>query len=551
MKSNRILELDALRGIAALLVVFFHYTIHREEAELGFKLGTTGVDLFFIISGFVILMSLSKIKSAKHFIFNRLVRLYPAYWAAVTITFLVSNYIDFGVNADIFLQKNLIDYFINLTMFQMYFEVGDIDGPYWTLVLEMLFYILMLLLFLTRQLKNIQLYGSTLLVGIVTLNIWIRSSGLIHDVFFFYLPVLQFIPLFFAGTLFYQLYTNQGQKYRIYLLLGATFFAQIFLFKTTGRSFHFVSQLEYTAMISTYYLLFFLFIHGRLKFIINRLTLFLGGISYSLYLIHQMISIKIVIPYLILNYDFSFWTASLCFALPISIILAYLITALIEKPVGKYLKKKFILLFIECDNSKRNTWLFSSSILLTIIALVMLKPIFLSPSRFNIPNPKTISVDLFMEEKKKSIFSLSMNDTLSYVNSWQNTLIEKNDSSANVLTTKNDLYGITFKTDNLPSFKSSKTHFYFHCKSNQLNTTDSLFYLVIELKQDQKQMMLLKVEDVSSSLIQNEWVDFYLECELPKITSDDYNFSLYILNSQRREMLTEEFEFFLTEIDKK
>ncbi|HIP32687.1 MAG TPA: acyltransferase [Crocinitomicaceae bacterium] len=549
MKSNRILELDALRGIAALLVVFFHYTIHREESTLGFKLGTTGVDLFFIISGFVILMSLSRIKSAKHFVFNRLVRLYPAYWAAVTITFLVSNYIDFGVNSDIYLQKNFIDYFINLTMFQMYFEVGDIDGPYWTLVLEMLFYILMLILLLTRQLKNIQLYGFLLIIGTVALNLGIRNSNLIQ-VIFFYLPVLQFIPLFFAGTLFYQLYTKQGKQKRIYFLIGVTFLVQLFLFKTTGRSFLFISQLEYTAMISIYYLLFFLFIHGKLKFIVNRLTLFLGGISYSLYLIHQMISIKIVIPYLILNYGFSFWTASLCFALPLSIILAYLITSLVEKPIGKYLKKKFILLFIECDNSKRNTWLLSSSILLTIIALIVLKPIFLSSSRFNIPDPKTISVDLFMKEKNKSIFSLSMNDTLSYVNSWQNTLIEKNDSSANVLTTKNDLYGITFKTDNLPEFKSSKTHFYFHCKTNQLNTTDSLFYLVIELKQDQKQMMLLKVVEVSSSFIQNKWSDFYLECELPKITSDDYNFSLYILNSQRREMLTEEFEFFLTKLNK-
>jgi len=40
-------ELDALRGIAALIVVFFHFTMGQKEFNTFFKLGTTGVDLFF------------------------------------------------------------------------------------------------------------------------------------------------------------------------------------------------------------------------------------------------------------------------------------------------------------------------------------------------------------------------------------------------------------------------------------------------------------------------------------------------------------------------
>lgn len=57
IQSNRYTELDALRGIAALMVVFFHFTMDRPQGQMGFKLGVTGVDLFFIISGFVIFMS--------------------------------------------------------------------------------------------------------------------------------------------------------------------------------------------------------------------------------------------------------------------------------------------------------------------------------------------------------------------------------------------------------------------------------------------------------------------------------------------------------------
>ena len=44
--KKRYLELDSMRGFASLLVVFFHFTMGRNEAGLGFKLGTTGVDFF-------------------------------------------------------------------------------------------------------------------------------------------------------------------------------------------------------------------------------------------------------------------------------------------------------------------------------------------------------------------------------------------------------------------------------------------------------------------------------------------------------------------------
>jgi peptidoglycan/LPS O-acetylase OafA/YrhL len=54
MKDKRYDELDVLRGFAALFVLFFHLTLFRNEAKYGFQLGITGVDLFFMISGFVI-----------------------------------------------------------------------------------------------------------------------------------------------------------------------------------------------------------------------------------------------------------------------------------------------------------------------------------------------------------------------------------------------------------------------------------------------------------------------------------------------------------------
>ncbi|MGZ4099102.1 MAG: acyltransferase family protein, partial [Bacteroidia bacterium] len=71
MKTQRYKELDAMRGFAALFVMFFHYTTHTPHSLSFLELGVTGVDLFFIISGFVIFMSINKVRSAKEFMINR------------------------------------------------------------------------------------------------------------------------------------------------------------------------------------------------------------------------------------------------------------------------------------------------------------------------------------------------------------------------------------------------------------------------------------------------------------------------------------------------
>ena len=132
----RFKELDALRGIAAMLVVLFHFTMNTEKQNLGFNLGVTGVDLFFMISGFVILLSLNHVKYSYQFVINRVSRLYPTYWACVTFTFLLINF------TSIFrlTMTEFVHYLANMSMFQFYFRVDDLDGPYWTMIIEMIFY---------------------------------------------------------------------------------------------------------------------------------------------------------------------------------------------------------------------------------------------------------------------------------------------------------------------------------------------------------------------------------------------------------------------------
>jgi peptidoglycan/LPS O-acetylase OafA/YrhL len=332
--TKRYEELDALRGIASLMVVFFHFTWRRPEANLGFILGTTGVDLFFIISGFVIFMSLNKITRSTDFIINRVSRLYPTYWTCVTFTFIILI-INGLYNSGLAIHVPWWTYFANMTMFQYYLRAPDLDGPYWTMITEMLFYIGILFLFHFKWLKYLNKIGLCLSVVTAAVVYTGHFIPIVKSI-----PVLEFIPLFFAGTIFYKIYTIKANHLADYLILAVCFVCQVLLFYVAGRSKWFINQTQYIMMLGIFFTIFILFVNHQLQFIVNRVTLFLGKISFALYLIHQNISINYIIPYCIEKWHMKFWIAALCIALPVVLLLATFITFYIEAPFGKMMKAK-------------------------------------------------------------------------------------------------------------------------------------------------------------------------------------------------------------------
>ena len=136
--APRLEGLDALRGLAALSVVLYHYTAWygyddgghpAPGTSLVFVHGNFGVDLFFIISGFVITMTLERTRSLADFLFARLARLYPAFLASFLVT----------VAALIVFPRSLPGLGLvaaNLTMMPEVFGERLIDGSYWTLYHE-------------------------------------------------------------------------------------------------------------------------------------------------------------------------------------------------------------------------------------------------------------------------------------------------------------------------------------------------------------------------------------------------------------------------------
>lgn len=334
---NRIQELDSLRGIAALVVLFFHYSLLSPKLLAFAKFGVTGVDLFFIISGFVITMSLDRIRFGYQFVINRFSRLYPTYWACVIFTFIIICINKHFFGGDPETPLPISDFFYNLTMFQSYFGVDDLDGPYWTMIIEMLFYLLMLYLFVTKSLKSaVAFLIPVILLGtILTEFHWFQPFSLAY---FKNFPLAQSLPLFVSGILFYRLFTKDKHfVLNIFLIIGC-YFLQVLLFTKVGKANYYISHPEYKAVLAVYFVLFFLFVFGKLRFIVNRATLFLGKISFALYLIHQYLSIYFIIPNLE-KMGVNYYIAAFLIALPLCILIATGITFWVEKPVGKWLKR--------------------------------------------------------------------------------------------------------------------------------------------------------------------------------------------------------------------
>ncbi|GAB2467030.1 acyltransferase [Promicromonospora xylanilytica] len=141
--------LDGMRFLAAAAVMLFHYTAlgnpswDRPPADVfpslsaWTSLGAFGVDLFFVVSGFVILLTAWG-RDVRSYAISRITRLYPAYWTAVLLTgfLLLVLWPDRRENLD------LSTVGMNLTMFQSAFGVPHVDGVYWTLWVELRFYVL-------------------------------------------------------------------------------------------------------------------------------------------------------------------------------------------------------------------------------------------------------------------------------------------------------------------------------------------------------------------------------------------------------------------------
>ena len=298
-KSERLLAIDGLRGLAALAVVFFHLSGNMNEVFYQalpsfiatiFQYGYLGVPVFFVLSGFVIAHAVvAKPISLSYvgvFVFRRSIRLDPPYWAAIALAVVMlvikQNLLNEQVNF-----PSYADIFSHMFYLQDILQIDPVlSSVFWTLCLEIQFYI-----FFVLSLYSIGKVKSEYFQSLHTL--FLLVTGVLS--LLVYLNVLPFsikgtfIPYwhFFVSGVVLQRTLAKCSSYQIFfwswlwLLLLAVFFH------------HSKSYLLTEVAIM-------LFIYGmgvtnRLKNGLNfSVVQFLGAISYSLYLVHPEIGWKII-----------------------------------------------------------------------------------------------------------------------------------------------------------------------------------------------------------------------------------------------------------------
>ncbi|MFE3894650.1 MULTISPECIES: acyltransferase family protein [unclassified Priestia] len=345
MENKRLDWLDATRGIGAVMVMVLHLW-ERHSAQMStsdstinliinflirgvYDFGKIGVVLFFAVSGFVIPYSLLRYKNKNitRFIISRFFRLYPLYWVSIILAII---FID-----DSFSVKQLI---ANITMFQGFLFIDNILGAYWTLQIELAFYILCVFLFMFKFLQKdymviLNIYGWTVLA---------LALGVVRYITGIEMPVA--LPLglavMFFGLAFRKYKFKEGNisTKTIYITLLS------FLLLMVPISFYSYSDSWYKYVVTyTIALLSFILLSksSNKKYIILS---FLGKISYSVYLLHPIFALAV--------YDQLIETGFAKVVGSYSIILLSIICALIaatisyyaiEKPMvnlGRFLSKK-------------------------------------------------------------------------------------------------------------------------------------------------------------------------------------------------------------------
>lgn len=323
--SSRVVELDALRGIAAVAVLAYHYTTRYSEQighvggmPLDLLAGKYGVQLFFLISGFVIFMTLERTRTAMDFVVSRFSRLFPGYWAAAALTAWVIYTVGLPQQ-----RLPLHDLILNFTMVQEILGAEHLDGSYWTLQIELFFYAQMLLWFVLGQLKRIHwIIGGWLVLaaieGLCEKHGW-HFSYVVRE-----LLILRFIPFFAMGILFYRMRTHPAELRLNIVMIGLCLLAIA------------VGERPVFLLVGVICCaIFCVFTLGWLRFLNTPVFAWLGALSYSLYLIHQ--SIGFVVIYRLERLGVPSLLACLV-AMAVAFALAMALTRWVEKPAMRWIR---------------------------------------------------------------------------------------------------------------------------------------------------------------------------------------------------------------------
>ena len=347
MKNKNLQLIQVFRGIAALLVVFYHATKNGNEILTQnllfnfFSFGGSGVDIFFVLSGFIITYT-SQTNLGHHnklipFIKKRFIRIFPTYWIIIT-GFLLAQLLFPAFYKTHFLFSTSS----GLYTFFLLPEHLMVNGVSWTLSYELFFYFLFSLAFLFPNKKISFVMGLLYCLIIISVavggyqfnerNVWQNFILFPMNIEFFMgvssaILVSRLSPK--SGVL---LITAGGL---LFLLMGVLSNNNILLFSNTYNR------------VVLFGIPAFLLITGAVvyelhkKINIYNIFLLLGDASYSLYLLHLPLIVAFYKIYLRLDIKSNIAFHLVTFVAIIAIcFISILFFKFVEKPIINQLRSK-------------------------------------------------------------------------------------------------------------------------------------------------------------------------------------------------------------------
>ena len=344
MHQKKFISIQVLRGIAAIMVMLYHATRHYNLKGLNFlgnifKNGYLGVDIFFVLSGFVITISsveYFKNKNPTEFMFKRLIRIFPSFWLYLLLPLTILYF----VLPQFINDKSAFEFLNYLKVFFLVFNHPTISHVTWTLSFELYFYFLFLMIIFNEKFKFLVI--CILICSILNLIGLPVSQNLYFKKYLFSPLILEFLLGVLIAFILGKIRSKQKYLDLIFLLASITLFLlSSYLDENNYIHISKHNRFLYFGIASFLLILSSLLFENFNKISISKSLILVGDSSYVLYLIHSIIlsffnnSLILTGRFIIFNNQIT--TLFICL---IIVVISIIIHKYTEKPMIRFLNGK-------------------------------------------------------------------------------------------------------------------------------------------------------------------------------------------------------------------
>lgn len=334
--------LDGLRLLATFGIILYHYTARypSQVENFGWLSHVTtytavAVYAFFIISGFVILMTAWG-RDLPNFIGSRVGRLFPTYWAAVLLAGFIVLILRPDFPGEPWRDRDWSDWLLNFTMLQDAFDAENLDGVYWTLYMELKFYVLIglfMLIGITRG-RILTFVLAWPVLGAIAKS---ADNDLLIE-----LLMPNYAPLFAIGMVLYLVYSDR--RFQVDTAIALGFNVAFMLYRGQEVYAGFMTRTDaITAHGGIIAVILLVEVAAVWAFTCTRLQRvswgwlpFAGALTYPLYLVHERLGWWVIEQ--LDGRGWSHWPAMLA-ALATVIVAALLLYRWIDRPLSRRMRQ--------------------------------------------------------------------------------------------------------------------------------------------------------------------------------------------------------------------